>query len=37
MIKSQIEAFNKIKAMDKLLVSVDEVAPVLDRKGFYGF
>jgi len=30
MTKSQIGAFNKIKAMDKLLINVDEVAPVLE-------
>ena len=30
MTKSQIEAFRNIKAMDKLFVNVDEVAPVLE-------
>ena len=30
MIKSQRDAFNKIKAMDKLFLNVDEIAPVLE-------
>ena len=29
MMKSQLEAYNRIKAMDKLFLNVDEVAPVL--------
>jgi len=30
MTKSQLEVFRNIKAMDKLFVNVDEVAPILE-------